>query len=341
MIKDNATVKAFLLDVDFRSDRNKHKYVLLWTSKFYRLINRIVRAHTLQYVMKNAKYTRHFIKRMVAYFYENGVYKKDLQKMSSTLYRGLEKEFILDSRYVDNGFMSTSFDLKIAKEFAGNDGNILEFKTNDLPGDVPFIILDDRIADHLHEKEVLFLPGEVTTQKKSKGLLKSTYTMHPFVLEVKKSMELRGGSGNESELYEEIIKEPDTNIDLRGKYVVWYRAIVGRHVEVFNKILLPSTHAEVEKYFQKNIMSIDDAFFAKTLFIPEYKDLRDKEDLRTEAEERLYASYTVHMAIYDPKTKKVLSQHYGLFSQMFSELFDTKREKDIEDEIIKKCEWLS
>ena len=191
MIAENSHVKSFLLNEDFRKDKNRHKYVILWSSKFYRLINRIMRIYHLHDIMKT-KYTRHFVKRMIKYFFEYGLEINELLKKGSKLYRGLDKDFLITETYTENGFMSTSLSINVAKTFAGNGGNILMFDMVDLPSKTPFVIIDEDIDDGLLEKEVLFLPGTIHIKKTSKDI-KAYYSMDPYIKTIKDTIQDGGG----------------------------------------------------------------------------------------------------------------------------------------------------
>jgi hypothetical protein len=153
--KYNASIKSFLIDEDFRKDKSPHKYVILWSSKFYRLINVVMRNNPIEEVLKSTKYARRYIIKMVRYFFKYGLYKEDIIKRSPYLYRGTDKDFKLSTEYVEKGFMSTSISLLVAQNFAGkNGGNIIVFNTKKLPKSTPFV--------SIAEKEILFLPGKIS-----------------------------------------------------------------------------------------------------------------------------------------------------------------------------------
>jgi hypothetical protein len=58
-------------------------------------------------------------------------------------------------------------------------------------------------------------------------------------------------------------------------------------------------------------------------------------------EEALFASYRVHMAVYDPKKHEVITLHYGMMSEMYAEFYDVSRNDEITQAIIEDCAWLS
>ncbi len=331
-LPENAVVKEFLTDEDFKHDKSKHKFVLLWSSKFYRIINKIIRLYPLEVVLSYTKYTKYFMKKMVQYFYDNGYYKTELLQRGKYLYRGLDKDFSVPSTYKEKTFMSTSLCHQVAQTFAGSGGNIITFSISKLPSDVPFIIIDENIDECLAEQEVLFLPGTITTIKTSTGY-KAYYKMsHKFQ---KLMSQLLGGNPNH-----DMIKPIIPHINLKGKYIVWWRAIHGRKVELVGRIEMPKKEAEVDKFFRDVILPHDDKFELKTDFIPQFQDLKKKWDKRTEEEETLYRSYFVHMAVYDAKEKKVLCLRYGMFDAMVGELCNTSRDKEVEKKILKECAWL-
>lgn len=292
-MQDNVLVKAFLTDIDFRRYKSKHKYVLLWSTKFHRLINKILRTNAIDWILANLKYTRHYFKKMVLYFYSEGNYKHELQSKGLYLYRGLDKDFKIYDDWRENGFMSTSLCKDVASSFAGKGGNILTFTIAKLPSDVPFVIIDEQLDDCLAEKEILFLPGVITTKKTSTGY-KARYKMSSKMKDIVRN--LLSGGGSEDDLP----VSPIPDIRLNGKYIVWYRAINGRKVEVVGRMEMPKRTDEACKFFNEVVLPHDDKFDMKTNFIPHYQDLKKKGMKRTPEEQSMFQSYFVQMAVYDP-----------------------------------------
>ena len=290
--------------------------------------------------MQRTIYTKHYFEQIVKYFFENGIDKKGVKEKATLLYRGIDSSFDIEEEYVEKGFMATSTDIDIANNFAGDSGNILRFRVSHLPSGVPFVWIDNTIADHLHEKEVLFLPGKITTHGlNSSGEIKASYEMNPIIKDMYMSIVASEGKQSGGTGRSEKIPIKPHQIDLRGKYVIWYRAIKDRKVEILKKMRIPKVH--VQKFFTEIVLPLDDTFERKTDFIPEFQDLKQKDDERTDDEDELYASYIVHMAIYDPIEKCVDTLHYGVFDEMFGEVFgDGRRDEEIKKAIIDKCSWL-
>jgi hypothetical protein len=330
-IKENSNIKSFLTDDIFKNDKNKHKYIILWASKFYRLINNIMRKYELDTIMNNSKYTRRFVVKMTKYFFSYGVDAEYLKKKTDTLFRGFDKDFMVPTCYEENGFMSTTFDLSVATRFSGASGNMVTFFVKDLPPDTPFVIIDDTIEEYLNEQEVLFLPGTITTQKTSQRI-KATYTMHPM-FNIIKDLTVGGGP----------LQLDVPKIDLKGKYIVWWRAIINRQPEVVGRMEMPKDPKAVQSFFMNEVLPYDDKFQVKNNFIPQYKDLKEKcfKSGLTEEEMDLYSSYEVYMALYDAKTKSIPTINYGIFDAMFSEeLFDISRRKEVEEVILQDSKHL-
>ena len=133
-------------------------------------------------------------------------------------------------------------------------------------------------------------------------------------------------------------------IDLKGKHIVWWRAILRRPLEVVGTMEMPKKAEEVDKFFRGAVLPHDDKFEVKTNFIPEYMDLKKnimKDYKNVSIQDReLYKSYMVHMGVYDSKKKQVLTIHYGVFGEMFNEeLFDPNRTSDVQETIMKHCAW--
>ena len=211
--------------------------------------------------------------------------------------------------------------ISIIVTFTGHDnGQIIAFKTNKLPKDTPFVIIDETIHEDLLQQEVLFLPGNITLRKSS-SFIKAYYKMNPAYKSLSKSnknkdtKEQSGSAGTLDIGFP--IKDSDF-INLKGKYVVWWRAIKNHPVEVVGTMQLPKKVEDVVRFFNKVVLPHDDLFEAKTNFIPEYQDLKKKHfknwRAMTKEENELYQSYMVHMAIYNHRQSKVLS------AEMFNEV---------------------
>jgi hypothetical protein len=155
--------------------------------------------------------------------------------------------------------------------------------------------------------------------------------MNPIFYEILKEqpMELHGGA---------ISGVP--KIDLRNKYIIWWRAIKGRDPEVVGSLRMPKKKEEVEQFYRDVVLPHDDKFEVKTDFIPEYIDLKERIMTNSKSvskeDKELYKSYSVHMAVYSHKKKQISTLHYGVFAEMFNEeIFDSKRTKEVEDVILK------
>jgi len=298
-----------------------------------------MRNYDLDQIMKVTKYARRYIIKMVKSFFKYGLYREDIVKKSPYLYRGIDKDFELEDEYIEKGFMYTSLDLEVAEGFAGKSGgHVISFNTKKLPKDVPFALIDEKIDEYLAEKEVLFLPGKIRLKKSSAGI-KAVYEMNPIFNEINKTdFSVVSGGG--------VIEDASLDINLKGKYIVWWRAIQGRPVQVISTMEMPKKSGKVEKFFREAVLPHDDKFEVKTNFIPEYMDLKKRmltnyKDV-SKKDQDLYKSYMVHMGVYDAKKKKVLTINYGVFAAMFNEeLFDSTRTMEVHEAILKHCSWFS
>ena len=74
-------------------------------------------------IISEYPYAFYFIHNLINYFYEHGIYKKDLLKNNvKRLYRGIDSRFTLDDKHTELSFQSTTWKLKVAETF----GEILE-----------------------------------------------------------------------------------------------------------------------------------------------------------------------------------------------------------------------
>ena len=307
-------VKAFMRDIFFVKDTSPHKYAVLYASKFYRVINpclRDIEKHP------HRKYICRFFVNFVKYFFEHGKKQSEIAQKVKVLYRGYPR---LPSSlpFIDNAFISTTEDLSIAQRFGDK---IISFKTSKLPTSVPYVIIDDSIAEYLFESEILFLPGKIDVCIKS---YKATYTPKPNLNEM---CEQYGGGPDIADL--EIPK-----LDLRGKIVVWYRVVYGRTPEVIDFQNLPNTHKGVELLFRNKVFPRDTLLQDMRTYIPEYVDLRDLQN-KTDTQCLQLQSYMVHMAIYDPTKNEIDTINYGVFDEVFPEIFDVSQASNVRKTIKK------
>ena len=216
----NANVRVMLESKHFLKDKDKNKYAILWASKFYRTINRIMRLIPIETQLTNYPYTIKFIKHFLDYFDKFGITKDELKTKNNMLYRGVTNDFVLSSEFYENGFMSTSLSYDIAKDFAKNNGFILKFPINLLPDDTKFVIINDKLRDDLLEDEILFLPGKITLKKIDNHII-SEYKMNEELINKYKTQS--GGATDNFTI-------PD--ILLKNKLIIWYRAIKNRDIEL-------------------------------------------------------------------------------------------------------------
>jgi len=304
---------------------NSHKYVILWTSKFYRNVNKCMRDKNVDEQVSDFPHAVYFIKNYIEYFFKYGVHKNQIQ--SNKLFRGYKLSGSVDSSH--NGFISTSRSISIAQHFAGKSGIVITFKTRHLPKDVPFVIITKDIVPHSSEDEVVFLPGFITTGKKY-----SEFKLNDALINMYKNVQLQiNGSAQTPDAFQDI------KIDLRNKLVVWYRKIYNRHPDIIGITRLPNTVKKVQESWQEIVLDNDDRFELATDLIPEYQDLK-KSKINASLQDRIIASrkmdsFNIYTAIVDGKTNRVLTLHYGIPRQMFAELFDISQADLVESEIMK------
>lgn len=316
----NSSIKAYLDDPMLQND--PHKCAIIWSSKAYRNINSTLRSEKtlVNLDRRRFKYTIRFLDDFLWYFKSHGVHQDSLinDEKCKTLYRGFDSyPFTSDVR--DYGFISTSRSKAVADSFARKEGVVINFSTRKLPKTVPFVLIGNRIRDYLLEQEVLFLPGTIQLNG-----LKATYSVDPEVYQYMLLLNQSGGALLQS------LKIP--TIDLKGKYVVWWRAIVDRPVEIMRIVKLPKTSdIEVIRFWRKCIDARDMEFEQMNKFIPVYQDLFNKKH-KTNQDRKVMNSYNAHMAIYDAKQKKVEHYHYGVFDELAAETdYDPLREKELDE----------
>lgn len=337
--KANAIIGDYVVDPYYVEDDDPNKVILLWTSKFHKHLNNILRTYTFQKSFHDTIWTRKYLKELLSYFKAN-VKTKDwlIEKNIKILYRGSKKfNFIVDNKYIDEGFIATTTEITTADDFAEKHGRIFCFDVKDLPNNCPFVYIDDAIADHLYEDEVLFLPGKITVNKNkdNEKHLNAIYEPKPEIIELMKNPFEGGHYKAYDTEYVPIPKSALTNMN--GKLIIWHRCIIDEQVQCLRWFQIGKENGHT--IFRKDVMHLDDDFYSMNSYIPHYTNLIKKKD-RTEQEEHLLHSYTVHMAIIDPIEKRILDFRYGIPHNMAKELYDTTRDKEIEEVILKECVWM-
>jgi hypothetical protein len=257
-------------------------------------------------------------------------------------YRGYAPTFKFNDEIIDNGFIATSLSKHVAESFAKKDETfIVTFKTKDLSEDSFFVILDDKIADHLQEQEILFLPGKIYFRYIN-GQMYGSYKPNELLLSM--VGEMKGGDYDENKGTNVVI--PNTAfIDLTGKLIVWYRHIKGRHLEGMGFKFMPKDQAKVARFFKYEVMPQEKLLKYMNECIPDYQDLQKKAmsgERLTEEESERYASYDIHMAVLDIDKKVILNTHYGVPKYMMNELgcSKEKNEEEIKVFLLKHFAWL-
>lgn len=310
----NANVGAYLSEEDFTHDKNPHKYALLWASKFYRVLNNVMR--NVKDVSSIPPYTKEFVSAFVAYFKKHGIKKQAVMALTRCLYRGVDKTYRLKGRMQDNGFISTSRHLDVAKRFSGGSGKIIHLKTRELPDNVPFVRIDETLAEYLHEQEILLLPGELTLTIVNKEI-RGIYNVNKNIMDIQ-----HGGKMNESiESLLFTFGDDKMVYDLRGRVVIWWKHDGKGNVESLNFTRLP--HKGINEYWKRVVLDIDDYLTSIMDYMPDDCD-----------------KLLIFMAIVNPKNLEVETLHYGMPRNMFEEHFDvTKYEKKCVQKLLEDNSW--
>ena len=322
----NNAIRASLTEKQFKKDTNPHKYAILWSSRLYKVINEIMRNNNLNEIQARYPYTLLFLYRFVEYFERYGKTKKQLISNNITkLYRGLSSDFIIDSDIIhDTGFVATSAHKSVAQGFARQNGTILVFKVEHLPDDVKFALINQDINDAFMEAEVLFLPGTINVLSYKDKIYTCKYKMNGTFLQEVQNIKLSVGGG----------KLDIPEIPLNGKLVIWYRAIKGRPVEFLGQTHTPSSEKKIFKYMKDHVLPTDDRFHRVKYWMTEFQDMKTAKEQNNIIDYDKYNSFSVYMAVYDPKTKQILTLHYGMPDDMFSELFDKSRTEEVKNKIL-------
>jgi hypothetical protein len=324
---NNAIVKEYMTNYFSDELENehviKHASVLLWASKFFKHINRILRTNSYNDIFKNTVWTKKYMMELFYYFKVHGLTREKLIKKDvNFIYRGVDKEFTLTPHFKGNGLIATSFSKHIAEKFADKDGQVICINVHDFEEDTICVMLTDEIADYLlTEDEVLLLPGSFELIKYKNNLWFYKYKVNSSIVKMIRD-KIHIGGGIESSL----VDIPFNSIkNIQGKFVLWWRAVVNRKVEVLSWMKIPEEINEAIHFMKNNVFPHDASFDTKINIIPEFADLHNKIDDLDPNQKKIYKSYFVHMALFDGK--KVITLRYGLPEKMSKELYENNDER--------------
>lgn len=308
-------------------DANPHSIVHIWASNMYTKINRLMRFYSFDEIIRSAPNAIRFIKSLIAYFDAHGVEKYELMtKRIHTLYRGIDRKLSLQHRYIERGFMSTSWEKAVAKRFATSgdkDGALLCFTAKDLPELAKFVIIDTSIAPHFHESEVLFLPGSIEQQPAKLACIQCKYSPAYDIIDIvrntpmPKPTKMKGGAPfNMTTAIQEAL----------GKSLIYYRVRHQQPVEIFDRLDIPTDLKKAYDVISFTKKKMEQRHEDAMEMIPEYVALREQVN---DTKMRRMFGFELWPALYDPKTNEVLSTHCMIPDCLFYEMFDKKREKDV------------
>lgn len=140
-----------------------------------------------------------------------------------------------------------------------------------------------------------------------------------------------------SQLFEPFI-DTISVLQSNGKYLILYRAVQGRPVEIIYYYNITDT----ESFFSERMKFYDDIHDNITNLMPEVQDIRNilknNSTISTEDKHKhrdKLASYNISLALYNPVTMKVEDFNYGTFKFMEEELHIKNDRNDEIQEVIK------
>jgi len=131
------------------------------------------------------------------------------------------------------------------------------------------------------------------------------------------------------------------NYQIEGNILIYYRAIYNRPVEI---LMIRQVPLQPDTDFRRSLRRMDNFYEGATEIIPEFMDLqkiiREKHEIisDTEFHETFVKmnSFLVHIALWDVKTRSILTIHLFEYPILFSEHFDMSKESAVKDELYRK-----
>lgn len=344
------------LNAVFFANTNPDKFTLLWASNIHKKINKNMREVPLSFMKEKMPDMCYFLRGFLRNIFERGKTRDELLDMGlKNLYRGTDAMFFPSYEY--RGFTSTSFDRKIAKKFVQESkGSIMKFKITDLPTTVPYLIIDENVAEYLHENEVLLLPGRFSVlnhfiSNTENGLKQLQFLYEPDIgyinelKKMKKSSKRKSSETTHVGGYGAYFSDDYPHIELTKKVVVFWRMLKDGPVDIMRWYVLPNTDNAVIKYFRETLQHVE-MYFENTLkYVPEYYELMQyvKEESNYEASPEEYQEkftmlrqYDVQEAILDPSTGQVDTIHFGVYRKIYIECYGIEHEEKVKCAL---CAW--
>lgn len=327
-------------DFYYEDDKaNPHSVIITWASNAYSRINYLMRNHSLNTIYKDTPSAFRYIQHVLAYFDSHGVSPKTLlDKQITTLYRGIDARFRVREPYDERGFISTSWKKIVAERFADmkshdNKGLLQCYRVNKLSSNAKYVIIDSTVAPHLRESEILFMPGfiEFDTNTLHKGAcVQCKYTPNEKIINairkapMPKQKKMVGGA-------EEIDIEK-TIREAMGKRLVYYRVRYQQPVEIFDQLDIPNNWDDAVDVIRFTRVKMEQGFENINEYIPEFTTLRDKIRNGAEVTKEMFHTmngFQMWPALYDPHTQTVITTHFFLPEDLYYDMFDRKRVRDV------------
>jgi hypothetical protein len=315
------------LERTFVRSSDEYKYSKLWSTKFYKQITRIMRLVPISEQLARYPNSIYFIQDFINYFETHGKTVIDIANQPY-LFRGLSGDFIITEKIKDTTFISFTTAEHVAKDFARHDGTIIRMLVIVLSPGSKFITIDNT-----YENEYVFLPGDLEYDRNNKAY---RYVQNSELINKYRTRAMSGGV---------FVNQEIPTFKVASCVMIWYRCIMGREAEILGQTIFPENEDESLKKLQE-ILKIDDKYDKMTNMIPEFQDLMkaigsaqnsQKDDLI-----RKLQSYTVFVAIYDNNNNanNIKTLHFGLYPEMFAEMFDMGRKDEVENLIRTSYNWL-
>lgn len=235
-----------------------------------------------------------------------------------TLYRGVTRRCTesLDE-WSDDGFISFTSNLSFAKRLAGYGGAIIKIDMGSLPAS-PLQI------NYGKEEEYLLLPGQfcciedTTDNEERQRVVTVTYKVNSELIKSYTEMSCKSGCK---------MAVPSPSNQLPGKIVVFYRHIHDRSPDIVRCYRVPDDEAKALFWLRLHCRYTMEDFLHMTDFIPEYQDLcvlcKDPSLTKEQRNDAIFKmmSYSVEMALYDPKKKRVETLNVSVPTCMFAEFY--------------------
>jgi len=321
-------------------EHHPNSALLCWASKAHERIQQaLLEAKSYEDLLSRSPNIAYVCRQLVKYAMEKGKTPSDLIEAGITnLYRGVTQP--LSDAYA-KCFIATTSEERVADMFKGKKGETLKIAVDKLPQGTRLIYIGNDVDDAFFEEEYLLLPGTLHQKKNYTKYKPNRVFIHQLMM--MPDITLQRYSGGDHVNGNELLRVGGYGskaVDVLGMHIVYWRAIIGRPVEVFGRLIVPKDEEIAKAYLKDTYQIVQHQHKDILRYIPEYNDLvaadRNRHLMKRA---RKIESYNMYEALFDPNTKEIYTVHFRLSKPFFNHEYVASREAEVKAAIVEASDY--